>query len=118
MTNWFRSTCVLSSVGLVLILAAPAAAASSALARADIPFDFLAAGKLLPAGRYTIEPAGAPSIVLIRGDGGHAALASIQPSFLSKDGTPQLVFDKSAGTPKLAGVRYSTPNSANFIGIR
>lgn len=118
MTNWYRSTCVLTAVSLVLMLAAPAAAASSALARADIPFDFLAAGKLLPAGRYTIEPAGAPSTALIRGDGGHAALASIQPSLGSKDGTPQLVFDKSSGTPKLAGVRYTTPNSANFIGLR
>ena len=117
MTNWFRSTCVLTALALVLILAAPASA-SSALAKADIPFDFLAAGKLMPAGRYTIELAGAPATVFIRGDRGHSALASIQPAFASKDGTPQLVFDKSAGTPRLVGVRYSTPNSANFIGIR
>lgn len=118
MTNWSRSTCVLSALALVLVLAAPATASSSALARADIPFDFLIAGKLMPAGRYTIEQATSPATVLIRGDSGHAALASIQPSFASKDGTLQLVFDKSAGTPRLAGVRYSTPNSANFIGIR
>ena len=118
MTNWFRSTCVLTAVALVLALAAPAAAAPAVLARADIPFDFLAAGKLMPAGHYTIEQATSPATVLIRGDSGHAALASIQPSLASKDGTPHLVFEKSSGTPRLAGVRYSTPNSANFIGIR
>ncbi len=118
MTRWFRFTCALTVLTLVLILAAPAGAASTALVRADIPFDFVAGGKLMPAGCYTIEPASAPATVLIRGDRGDAALAAIHTSSDSKDGTPKLVFDNSAGTPKLAGIRYTTPNSANFIGLR
>ncbi len=118
MSTLFRSTCALVALALVLILAWAAGASTRILVKADIPFEFLAAGKLMPAGRYIIEPTSIPTTIQMRGDNGSAALVPIRIPCQSADGAPELVFDKSAGTPKLAGIRYTTPNSATFTAVR
>lgn len=101
-----------------VLLAMPAGALGNVLVRAQIPFEFQAGGKLMPAGTYTIEPTSVHGTVQIRGAGGSAVLSTITVPQARPDGTPSLVFDRSTGTPKLAGIRYTTPNSASFLNLR
>ena len=48
-----RASTILSMASLVFLLGTAAASAGSIELRADIPFDFMAGNKMLPAGTYT-----------------------------------------------------------------
>lgn len=104
---------VFMALGLALVLAAPAGAVISNSIRADIPFDFAVGGKMMPSGRYSIEPTANAATLQIMGETGHSALLTLQFPLERVSGSrPELIFDRSAGIPRLAGVRYSAPNRA------
>lgn len=110
---------VLTAVALAPVLAVSATAAISHSIQAEIPFAFAIGGKLMPAGRYTIEQTACAATLRIVGENGSSAMATF--AFLPEriaGWPPELVFDRSAGVPRLAAVRYSAPNRATGMHRR
>jgi len=118
MSKLFFGPMAAAVLATAILLVMPAGALAGLLARAEIPFQFQAGGKLMPPGLYTIEPTSVPGTVQVRGAGGSAVLLTITVPQQRPDGAAALVFDKTSGTPRLAGIRYSTPNSASFLDLR
>jgi len=64
--------------GLGLLLAVSAAQAQDARVKANIPFDFVVGDRVMPAGEYTLEPAGSlgQAITIRSGESADMALTS------------------------------------------
>ena len=96
----------LIAVLLLSVLVAGTAVAQSKTVRANIPFDFVAGQKSLPAGSYTVRSFGASGDVLgIKTDNSNGAMAMSHPVISSKraDKTT-LLFRSYAGEYFLAQV--------------
>ena len=92
---------------LTLLTAAAAFAQSSVVLRADSPFDFSVAGKILPAGRYEVRPQIAPNLLSIQCLDCRAAGATIQTLGVEGQTTPEsskLVFNFYNNTYFLSSV--------------
>lgn len=110
---------VLTAIALALVLAVSATAAMSPAIQAEIPFAFAIGGKLMPAGRYTIEQTASDATLRIVGENGSSAMATFPcPPERIAGWPPELVLDRSAGVPRLAAVRYSAPNRATGMHRR
>jgi len=86
-------------LGLGLLFATASAYAQTAL-KANVPFNFIVAGKTLPAGEYTVVNQGPVNqVILIRSDEGKTAILSLtQPcSSLNPSAKTKLVFHSMAG---------------------
>ncbi len=110
----------LTAIALALALAVSAPAAMSQSIQAEIPFAFaIIGGKLMPAGRYTIEQTASAATLRIVGENGSSAMATLPcPPERIAGWPPELVFDRSAGVPRLAAARYSAPNRATGMQRR
>jgi len=97
-----RSFMVVSAAALALVLAAGSATAQSSISlRADIPFEFTAAGKTMPAGEYSLRSLAPPEIVAISAtDGGAQAL------LLTQGAASNTVSDQSKLLFRKYGDRY------------
>jgi hypothetical protein len=86
-------------LGLGLLLAVSAAQAQELRVKANIPFDFVVADRVMPAGEYIVTPGGAsPAITISSGDGTVAALALTFACASSGPATnTKLVFHAVAG---------------------
>ncbi len=75
--------------------------------RAKIPFDFVVAGKTLPAGDYTFELNPNQYIVTIRGEHGDGAISFVERTGADPGGalSPRLTFKKEDGKFVLREVR-------------
>lgn len=110
---------VLTAIALALVLAVPATAAMSHSIQAEIPFEFVIGGKLMPAGRYTVEQTASAATLRIVGENGSSAMATFPFPPERIDGcSPELVFERLAGVPRLAGARICMPNRATGIHRR
>ena len=74
MKNLTWKTRVLIAIGVVTVLSVTSAYAQAVSIRADIPFQFIAAGKVLPAGKYQLEYAAAFQRITLRPIEGGAGL--------------------------------------------
>ena len=83
----------------VAFVAVGAVASAQQQIAADIGFSFVAGGKEMAAGKYTIEVTGAVGPILLRGSAGTSGVMSVITTLgrhdLDKD--PELVFDKVDG---------------------
>lgn len=98
-------TAVASLAALIL---ATSAFAQSDVLRANIPFDFYVAGKLLPAGTYTITPSSGANVIRVADGKGNSAyiMAVAEKANRAKD-TSRLVFRRYGGTTSfLSGVYW------------
>jgi len=76
--------------------------------RANIPFDFYVAGKLLPAGAYTIETAGQGSAIQLWDRNGNSAFVmtrSHKPN--NSTDSNRLVFHRYGTTSFLSGIYWA-----------
>jgi hypothetical protein len=99
-----RSAAVLLGAALALVVAQPAQAATPNKMTADVPFDFVVAGRTMPAGNYVIEVGPgmeAPSVVSLQttkstDDDLHFknVLVVTTPADRVDDKQPHLVFEK------------------------
>ncbi len=96
--------CALAAVAAALTFAGQAPAMGAGQVRAEIPFAFQVAGKTMRAGRYLIVPAQSGGVVQILGEDGDSALMTLEIPAYAAGAGPRLVFEKSAGTPKLLKV--------------
>jgi hypothetical protein len=82
----------LAITGLVLLLNVPGFAQSLEL-RAEVPFDFYIAGKLMPAGTYVVKALN--GVVVRVWDGkGSSAVVNTNAAFNGDPQTPRLVFHR------------------------
>ena len=95
------------SIYLGLGLLAATLNLSAEVVTAHIPFAFVAGGKSLPAGNYSIE-AISPGVVLVEGvkPSEHAFL--LFTASASRPGAAGINFDRSGVTPQLSSVHTST----------
>jgi hypothetical protein len=96
--------CALAAVAAALTFAGQALALGAGEVRAEIPFAFQAAGKTMRPGRYLIVRAQSRGIVQILGENGDSALMMLEIPAYEAGAGPRLVFEKSAGAPKLLKV--------------
>jgi len=85
-------------LGLGLLLAVSAAQAQEPRVKANIPFDFVVGDRVMPAGEYTVAPAGSlgQAITISSGDRSSIALTSACASSSPSQST-KLVFHALAG---------------------
>ena len=75
--------------------------------RANIPFDFYVAGKLLPAGAYTIETAGQGSAIQLWNRNGNSAFVMTRDQKDHPAGSNRLVFRRYGTTSFLSGIYWA-----------
>jgi hypothetical protein len=95
-----RVNFLLMVTGLVIGSAAtPGVLAQSLIAtRATIPFEFVARGKTLPAGKYQFEHTRYQHVISLQDSEGHAhLLPGIPLGGPGRDGNPRLIFTRQGG---------------------
>ena len=88
---------VLAAVAVIVTIAAPLSAQSVRLT-ANIPFEFSAGDKTLPAGAYSVMSTSTPNLIQVRNVETHASMlaltGSLDSGVLSRAGAPRLVFNR------------------------
>ena len=98
-----RAALLLGCLGALTV----AANAQSPVTRAKIPFEFAAAGAMLPAGDYSVEVSDLSGIILLRGSSGMSlALLSTFSGAPYNTSATRLVFDRRDGMAYLSGVEW------------
>ena len=96
------------SIGLTALLGSATLFADPGDAVATVPFEFQAAGKVLPAGKYTIKRDGVSSITTIRNEAnGHSVVLMTSPLQCHARSAPQLVFNREGEGYQLSQLRLS-----------
>jgi hypothetical protein len=102
-------------VGLLgaLALAATIVSAESATdsLRVNVPFSFVIAGKLFPAGQYTVQETDA-GLILVQGEGKSAAALTIPGNPMKAGAVPALHFTASNGHEHLVSVDNESSSRA------
>jgi hypothetical protein len=91
-----KSVRILAVAAAASLLAAPCALAERVVVKADIPFDFVVAGRLIPSGEYVFVVTDDPGLVQIRSASSGAHFAAVPCSPLTRDarGATRVVFDR------------------------
>lgn len=101
-------TCVCAALTVLGLAAAPAGASiMRSGTKAKIPFEFVVAGKTMPAGNYTFDVNANQHLVSIRGENGDAAITFVDRVDVYSDDLlkPRLTFEKKGGKYVLKQVR-------------
>jgi hypothetical protein len=80
----------------------------------DVPFSFVVAGKVFPAGQYLVQESDG-GIILIRGEGAAAIVLSIPSGFAKADKLPALHFTTNNGQEYLVAI--DGQNSSRAIPV-
>lgn len=110
--RWFG----LAVVAALFVTAAPAWAQVQKLVKVDVPFQFVVAGKTLPAGTYDFALTGTNLLQLRDSSGKGQALAYVT-RLAQREGTPtpsELIFDKTGNQNVLSEI-WSTGQDGFFI---
>jgi len=103
----------------LLALAAVAPMTVKAQSRLDVPFNFVAAGKVLPAGTYSMTENKAIGLVSLRGEG--REITWMANASGSSSATASLTFDHEGGTYFLRTMQYGrfvTPRLDGKLRVR
>lgn len=89
-----------------LMSATASAMNSTALAKANVPFEFVVNGKAMPAGEYTFSPSGTAGVIAIQGGkkGGRILAVGGRVYTSPVQDAPRLVFVKKNGRMHLSQV--------------
>jgi len=113
MKNLLKITSLLGALALGTTIAS--ASSSGDPIRVNVPFAFVVAGKVLPAGQYTVQETDS-GLILVRGEGTAAMTISL-PGNLVKAGTmPALHFTANSGHEYLVEVNDET--SSRSVPVR
>jgi hypothetical protein len=94
-----------ATLSIVITLTVTGLAGLSGKVKANIPFDFMVNGKMLPAGSYTVAPGTTKNSLVIRSSENRVAIAA-----LTTEAT-----DKSAGKARLVFRRYSNQHFLAWV---
>jgi hypothetical protein len=112
MKNICKILCLLGALTLGTTIAWPAGIVDSL--RVNVPFSFVVAGKMFPAGQYTVQETDS-GVILVRGVGTAAVVLSIPHSPAKLDNFPALRFTASNGQGYLIAV--DGQNSSRMIPL-
>ena len=87
-----------------LLALAIAGHAQSPSAIVHVPFRFVAGGKMLPAGEYTISDANISRVLLIRGSAGNSLAVMTTPMGAGKTGKAKLSFERRGSELYLSSI--------------
>lgn len=93
-------------LALAAAIGAPSASAQSVDLRANIPFDFYAAGKLFPAGTYRLSQVN-PVTLRLHGSGDKSAFISAGREATNREDQSWFVFNQYGKVTFLAGAYWS-----------
>jgi len=105
-------------LGVIAVLTIGTAQAQSGTVSVSIPFDYFAAGKMLPAGEYTVQ-SGIANGVLVLWNRERNASAMLSGSFLgsNKPHDARLIFNRYGASYFLSEI-WASPGSSYGIRLR
>lgn len=117
--NYRRQLCACAAAAAMLLAAMPAMATTVSSTRTNVPFAFLASGKPMPAGEYTIGKT-SETVMNVRHTDGAAALALITRHVgpIHGNGQPRLVFVKKNGRYHLSEVHLGGLPGGEQISVK
>jgi hypothetical protein len=84
-----------------------AANAQSAIARATVPFEFAAAGAMMPAGEYVFDVPDLSGVILLHGSAGNSvALLTTFSGVTSSSTSAKLIFERRDGMAYLSAMEW------------
>jgi len=102
-TRFLKTACLLGMLGAFSF----AANAQSPVAKATVPFEFAAAGAMLPPGEYTVDAPDFTGVLVIHGTAGSSiALLTMSSEMAPPSNTAKLLFERRDGMAYLAGVEW------------
>jgi len=113
MTNrkLFETTTVIAVAALALSLFAPAAFAQARHFNLQIPFDFYAGSRLMPAGSYTVEYDAVTKAARIYDREGHATTALAQATTNHLIGKNRIVFNRYGSLSFLSQMQWAASDT-------
>ena len=98
-----RSVLLLGSLGALTL----SAHAQTAIARAKVPFEFAAAGAMMPAGEYTIDASDVSGVLVLHGSAGNSvAMITTFSDTTPPTASVRLVFERRNGMAYLTAVEW------------
>ena len=111
--------CACAAAAAMITTAMPAMANTATSTRTNVPFEFVASGKTMPAGQYTFAKNG-ESVMSVRGENGDAALAVVTRHVGPINGAsqPKLIFVKKAGKYHLSEIHLASAPGGEQIPVK
>lgn len=115
-----RPMCVLSTLLALVVVSVPALASAPMVTKASVPFEFVAAGKTLPAGEYMFSASAMNGLLTLSNARGDTALIVFTNHVGPTNGAakPQLVFKKRDGKHYLSEVWLRTQPGGQALALR
>jgi hypothetical protein len=111
--RFVKMACFLGALSVFAV----AGSAQTMIATAKVPFEFAAAGAMMPAGNYTVDVPDLSGVLVLRGStGSSVALLTLASQVAAPSGTVKLVFDRRDGMAYLSAVAW--PNHSMLIVSR
>ena len=106
-TRFLKTHCLRAALLLGSLCALTLGAnAQSAIAKASVPFEFAAAGAMLPAGEYTLDAVHPSGVLLLHGAAGSVAVLTTFSGVVSDTSTARLKFERRDGVAYLSAVEW------------
>jgi len=101
------------------LMAALAGAAHAETLSVQVPFAFVAAGKSLPAGTYTVDSV-ASGVLFIHGSTGtdSAAVQAYGSETITRGAKPGLIFTRSSDMPVLSSVNMESGSMFTILSVK
>ncbi len=111
--------CACAAAAAMMISAIPAMADTSPRTKTNVPFSFVASGKTMPAGEYTMGKS-SENVMSVRNERGDSALAIVVHHVGPVNGVsqPKLIFVKKNGQYHLKEVHMGTPAGGQQIAVK
>ena len=108
--RFVKIACFLGALSVFAV----AGSAQTMIATAKVPFEFAAAGAMMPAGEYTVDVPDFSGVLVLRGStGSSVALLTVASQVAAPSGTAKLVFARRDGMAYLSSVQW--PNHSILI---
>ncbi|HTW63632.1 MAG TPA: hypothetical protein VME17_03410 [Bryobacteraceae bacterium] len=105
--RFVKAACFLGALSVFAV----AGGAQTMTATAKVPFEFAAAGAMLPAGEYTLNVPDLSGVILLHGSAGNTvALLTVASQVMAPSGTAKLIFERRDGMAFLSAVEW--PNQS------
>jgi hypothetical protein len=108
--RFVKMACFLGALSVFAV----AGSAQNMVATAKVPFEFAAAGAMMPAGNYTVDVPDLSGVVVLRASTGNSvALLTVASQMTGPSGRAKLVFERHDGMAFLSAVEW--PNQSMRI---
>ena len=111
--------CACAAAAAMMISAMPALANTSTSTRTNVPFAFVASGKAMPAGAYTLAK-NSENVISVRSEAGDTTLAVVTRLVGPINGAtqPRLIFVKKNGQYHLSEIYLANTSGGQQIPVK